>query len=45
MKWEPLAYVCDYVTEKKPLLTPCWKLFFDLLFVAFVITIIYNGLP
>ena len=31
--------------EKKPILTPCWNCFFDLLFVAFVITIIIqNGI-
>ena len=32
------------VAEKKPLLTPCWNCFFDLLFVAIVIIIIQNGL-
>ena len=33
------------VAEKKPILTPCWNYFFDLLFVAFVIIITQNGLP
>ena len=31
--------------KEKPILTPCWSYFFDLLFIAFVITIIYNSLP
>ena len=30
---------------KKPILTPCWKLFIGLLFSAFVITVIHNSLP
>ena len=25
------------VAERKPILTPCWNCFFDLLFIAFVI--------
>ena len=33
------------VAERKPILSPCWKLFFDLLFIAFVIIIILNRLP
>ena len=33
------------VAEKKPILTPHWNSFFDLLFIAFVIIIIQNGLP
>ena len=33
------------VAERKPILTPCWNCFFDSLFVAFVITIMHNGLP
>ena len=46
MKWEPLVYVLEYITEKKPILTlGVGNYFFDLLFVAFVITIIHNGLP
>ena len=31
--------------REEPILTPCWNCFFDLLFVAAVIIIIYNGLP
>ena len=33
------------VVEKKPVLTPCWNCFCDLLFVAFVIIIMLNTLP
>ena len=33
-----------FVAEK-PILTPCWNCFFDLLFAAFVIIIIQNSLP
>ena len=32
------------IVAQKPILT-CWNCFFDLLFVAFVIIIIQNGLP
>ena len=31
--------------RQKPILTPCWNCFFDLLFAAFVIIIIQNVLP
>ena len=30
---------------RRPILTPCWNCFFDMLFAAFVIIIIQNGLP
>ena len=33
------------VEGKKPVLTLCWNCFLDLHFVAFVITIMQNGLP
>ena len=33
------------VTEKKPILTPCWNCFLDLLFTASVVIITQNGLP
>ena len=35
----------EIVAEKRSILTPCWNCFFDLLFEAFVIIIIQNGLP
>ena len=31
--------------REKPVLTPYWKCFFDLIFVVFVIIIVHNGLP
>ena len=31
--------------REKPILTPCWNCFFDLLFVVFIIIIIHNELP
>ena len=34
-----------HVAEKKPILTPQWNHSSDLLFLAFVIIIIQNGLP
>ena len=34
----------DFVAGRKPILTPCWNCSF-LLFVAFVVIIIQNGLP
>ena len=38
--------VCIYPCyRKKPLLTPRWNCFFDLLSVAFVIIITHTGLP
>ena len=45
-RWAVL--IQDYptlVAEEKPIPTPCWNCFFDLLFIAFVIIIIQNGLP
>ena len=35
----------EIVAEKWSILIPCWNCFFDLLFDAFVIIIIQNGLP
>ena len=40
LKWETSC-----VAGRKPILTPCWNCFSDLLFIAFVIIIIQNGLP
>ena len=34
-----------YCLGEKPILTPCWKCFSDLLFIGFVIIIIHTGLP
>ena len=31
--------------REKPVLTTCWNCFFDLLLIAFIITVIHNGLP
>ena len=33
------------IVAQKPILTLCWNSFFNLLFTAFVIRIIQNGLP
>ena len=44
MGWAGQGEVRECCREK-PILTPCWNYFFDLLFIAFVITIIYNSLP
>ena len=42
VRWFSLS---PFVAEKKPILTPCWNCFFDLLFITFVIIIAQNGLP
>ena len=49
-KWSSVSLIClvlisIIIAERKPILTPCWNCFFDLLFVAFVIIIIQYGLP
>ena len=37
---------CQYsYCRENPNLTPCWNCFFDLLFIAFLVIIIQNGLP
>ena len=39
------AFEVVLLQRRKPILTPCWNCFFDLLLVDFVIIIIQNGLP
>ena len=44
--WEYNGYFKSHtVAKEKPILTPCWNCFIDLLFVAFVFTIRHNDLP
>ena len=40
-----LVLISIIIAERKPILTPFWNCFFDLLFIVFVLIIIQYGLP